>query len=164
MCFNSDIIISAENFLFSVIYHIGGSTLKTEVEKLVVEVTEDGKRARKSYPIVNNNGEVMAHRLSRLLAGKLGGSNMDTVVHFVGAVLSPPYTVLQMLIAERHSLQDSLLILEGHSELTDMDFPRVPTSAPNDEITRLVLQELRRRKMLKKRLKQTHKKPYCNLI
>ncbi len=138
--------------------------MKHEVEKLIVEVTENDRPVRRSYPIVNSEGKVMTHRLQRLLAGKLGDSQNNQLavnVHFVGAVWSPPYTVLQKLIAERRALQDSLLIREGHSDLSDMFFPKVPDKASNDEITRLVLLELKARKEIQRRLRKICKKPYC---
>ena len=141
--------------------------MKTEVEYLAVDVTENGKLVRRSYPIVNSEGNIMTHRLRRLLAGKLGDSQNDMMavnVHFIGAVWHPPYTILQRLAQERRSLQDSLLILEGHNELTDYPAPIVPAFASNDKITRLVQEELKLRRKLQERLRNAHKKPYCNRI
>lgn len=140
--------------------------MKDEVETAVIEVTEDGRHRRYSFPVVTESGKLMTHRLRRLLDGKFGShsSNGQVVVqHFVGMVWNPPYGVLELLIRERRALQDELLLIEGHNEDTDTPLTIIPERAANDEITRLVRHELKLHKKFSARINQ-HKarcaKPY----
>ena len=71
--------------------------MKTREKNVIVEITDNGRVRRRSYPIADENGNLMTNRLRRLIAGKLGHSYNDEghSIHFVGMVWNKPYTILQ---------------------------------------------------------------------
>lgn len=131
--------------------------MKTVERNVVVEISENGRAKRLIYPIVSDNGELMTHRLRRLLAGKLGYSGGDGLrkdVHFVGMVWKKPYTLLQELTGDRVKMQQKLAKLEGHDKLTDFPPTIVPDRASQGRISTLVQNELHLRDELKRRLRR----------
>ena len=48
--------------------------MKTREKNVIVEITDNGRVRRRSYPIADENGNLMTNRLRRLIAGKLGHS------------------------------------------------------------------------------------------
>ena len=131
--------------------------MKTVERSVVVEISENGRAKWLIYPIMSDRGELMTHRLRRLLAGKLGYSGGDGLrkdIHFVGMVWKKPYTLLQELVRDRVKLQQKLIQLEGHDKLTDFPPTTIPDRASHGKITTLVQNELRLRDDLKRRLRR----------
>lgn len=130
--------------------------MKTKERSVVVEVKEGGKLKRLVFPIACENGELMTHRLDRLMAGKISGGSdgvrRDT--HFVGVVWKPPYSLLQELTQDRVKMQQKLVELVGHDKLTDIPPSFIPERANQTKITTLMQKELRLRRELKRRIKR----------
>ena len=130
--------------------------MKTSEKSVVVEVEIGGKVVRHAYPIVTKNGELMTHRLKRLMAGNVGrprgphGEHDDA--HFVGMIWKPPYSLLQEILRDRMELQDKLRELEGKSNFTEAEPAVIPDRAENGKITTMIQDELRFRGILKARI------------
>lgn len=119
--------------------------MKTTVEKAIVEVSVNDRNRRYSFPIRNKDGELMTHRLKRLMGGKLSTRHCngpDTEPHFIGMVWKPPYTLLKELRDERCALTNQLMRLDGHDRIRIAEPPLVPRKASDDAITRMVREEL----------------------
>lgn len=130
--------------------------MKTREKNVIVEITDNGRVRRRSYPIADENGNLMTNRLRRLISGKLGHSYSDEgrSIHFVGMVWNKPYIILQELVAERMALQRTLMLLGDQSNLALAKPRPIPTSASHEIITTLVLKELKLRDKMKVRINQ----------
>ena len=140
--------------------------MKTTVKTVTVEITDNGKRKYLTFSIATKDGDLMTNRLKKLLAGKISycgniwrdghGIFVDPIrdVHFVGMVWRPPYQLLQELIADRIQLQRELYKLEGKSELTNIQGVVTPKTVTSDVITEFVLDEIRTRELVKKRIRE----------
>lgn len=137
----------------------GSHFMTTTEQSVIVEITDNGKLKRHVYPIVNGDGELMTHRLRRLLAGKIGHKQGDYYgerhkVHFVGLVWRPPYQLLQDILQDRIRLQHELVMLEGDSELARMPPTVIPDKETDTKVTTLVLRELKNRTAIKARIRE----------
>ena len=125
---------------------------------MIVEITDNGRRKRHVYPI-SDHGELMTHRLRRLLNGRLGHIRGDyyTERHeicFVGLVWQSPYVLLREITQDRLRLQEELMELEGPSWLTEILPIVVPDKASDAKISALMLQELGNRAEIKARIQE----------
>ena len=135
----------------------GTYIMKTDERSVVVETTENGRAKRLVYPIVTDDGELMTHRLRRLLSGKLGASGGDGVrreIHFVGMVWRKPYPLLQEILQDRLALQRELIELGDTGKLTRVPPITIPERASNGNITTLMQKEMKLRDSLKRRIKR----------
>ena len=131
--------------------------MKTDERNVVVEVTENGRAKRLIYPIATDDGELMTHRLKRLIAGKLGASDGDggkREIHFVGMIWRKPYPLLQEILNDRLELQKELIELGDGNKLTRIPPITIPEKASNGNITTLLQKELKLRDSLKRRIKR----------
>lgn len=130
--------------------------MKTSEETVVVEVKIDGKVVRHTYPIATDDGELMTHRLKRLMAGKVGhpsGPHSSCEeAHFIGMIWKPPYQILQEILRDRMALQDELRACEGKSNFTEAEPIVIPDRADSGKITTMIQDELKLRGILKARL------------
>lgn len=131
--------------------------MKTSEKSVIVEVEVGGKIMRHIYPIVTGNGDLMTHRLKRLMAGRVGHPRSPhdgyEEAHFMGMVWKPPYQILQEILRDRIDLQSQLLAVEGKNNFTEIEPIKIPKKAENGKITTLVQEELKLRGILKARLK-----------
>ena len=142
-------------------YLKGVVPLKTTVEKAIVEVSENDRNRRYSFPIRNKDGELMTHRLKRLMGGKLSTRHCngpDMEPHFIEMVWKPPYTLLQELRTENRALKSKLIHMDGCGHLVIAEPPMVPKRARHDVITQMVRDELKLYYSLRRRIK-AHEKP-----
>lgn len=131
--------------------------MKTDERSVVVEITENGRAKRLIYPIATDDGELMTHRLKRLLSGKLGASGDDGTkrdIHFVGMVWRKPYPLLQEIMHDRLELQKELIQLGDGHKLTRIPPVTIPEKASNGNISALLQKELKLRESLKRRIKR----------
>ena len=130
--------------------------MKTDERSVVVEVTENGRSKRLVYPIATDDGELMTHRLKRLLAGKLGssdgGDGIKRDIHYVGMVWRKPYVLLQEILQDRLRLQRELIELGDGNKLTRVPPTTIPEKTSSTNVTKLIQKELRLRKAMKQRL------------
>ena len=136
--------------------------MKTTVEKVIVEVSENDRNRRYSFPIRDKNNELMTHRLKRLMDGKLStrhSNGPDTEPHFIGMVWKPPYTLLQELCEENRALKSKLIHMDGCGHLVVAEPPVVPRRASHDTITQMVRDELKLYYSLRRRIKAHGGKP-----
>ena len=135
--------------------------MKTREKSVIVEFTDNGRFRRYTFPIVNNEGELMTHRLERLLAGKvnLGERERSRDIHFVGISWHEPCILLEDLNHECSKLMEEIVILEGHLDLTKLIKPQaIPCGSVNDKITFLIRQQLTLRRKLKRKLREAKAK------
>ncbi len=137
--------------------------MKTTQKSVTVEVMDGGKMKRYVFPIVTSDGDLMTHRLRRLMAGKIGHGHSAACseqrdVRYLGMIWRPPYTLLQEIVWDRLRLQHDLSQLGDASELAEMPITVIPDRAPNDEITSLTLRELRARTRMKVRINELSQK------
>lgn len=130
--------------------------MKTSEKTVVVEVKVAGRVVRHTYPIATENGDLMTHRLKRLMAGHVGHSRNPhdayEDVHFIGMIWRPPYQLLQEISHDRLDLQDQLRACEGKSNFTEAEPAEIPDKAENGKITTMIQDELKMRGLLKARL------------
>ena len=125
--------------------------MRTTVDRVYVEVIDNGKAGLRSYPIRTPEGELMAHRLEQLVAGKF---HEQPDIRSVGMYWKEPYQLLQEIVDNRAELQHELYKMEGTSELAMTPILLVPKKAPSCTISELILKELRLRKQIKARLRE----------
>lgn len=133
--------------------------MKTTERNVIVEITDNGKLKRHVYSIATGDGELMTHRLKRLLSGKIGHKRGDFYgeryeIHFMGLVWAPPYRLLQEVLQDRIRLQRELFSLEGESELTQISPAPIPEKASDTKISTLLLRELDYRASIKARIRE----------
>lgn len=151
-------------------FNLGEFFMKSKERYVTVEVECAGKRRRFSYRITSSNGDLMTRSLKKLITGHVSlrvMSQLDSemaeavlndgseAVKFIGAVWSPPYSLLQEILQDRLSLQTQLEQIEGISGAPEDFFPVtiIPEKADNGQITKLILHELSLRKKLQSRIK-----------
>jgi len=135
--------------------------MKTREKSVIVEITDNGKFKRYAFPIATKNGDLMTHRLERLLAGKinLGERERTRDIHFVGLKWSEPYILLEDLDQECARLTSEILELEGHLDYSKLIKPAaIPHSSVNEKITFLVRRQLTLRRKLKHKLAEAQAK------
>ena len=131
--------------------------MKTTVKSVIVEVMDGGKLKRHIYPIVTSDGELMTHRLERLLKGKLGHGRVATYgeprdIHYVGMVWYAPYMLLEELVQDRLKLQQKLQESGDESPVANLPITEVPDGESCHRVTELMLRELRYRRQIKARI------------
>ena len=136
---------------------MGVVPLKTTVNEVIVEVSEGGRMKKFRFPIRDEDGELMTHRLKRLLDGRISSRYSCGPVsdrHFVGMVWESPYTILREFIEERRRLQAQLNQLEGRNGLVFEPEIVCGQTVSNDLITRMIRNELKLRDSLRKRIRE----------
>lgn len=131
--------------------------MKTTVKSVIVEVMDGGRLKRHIYPIATSDGELMTHRLERLLKGKLGHGRVTTYgeprdIHYVGMVWYAPYTLLEELVQDRLKLQQKLQESGGESLAANLPIAKVPDGESCHRVTELMLRELKYRRQIKTRI------------
>ena len=136
--------------------------MKTTVKEVIVEVKEGSQVRRHTFPIVSKDGDLMTHRLKRLMDGKLStrhSNGPDSEQHFIGMVWRPPYTLLHELHEENQALKGKLVHLDGCDNLVVAESPRIPRRVPYDTITQMVRDELKLYYSLRRRIKARSGEP-----
>ena len=136
--------------------------LKTTVEEVIVEVTVNGRKRRLVFPIKNKDGELMTHRLKRLMRGRFSSGNnggQDVEFHFVGMVWRPPYTLLRELYEENCALRNELMGMDGSGHLVVAEPPAIPKHVPHDAVTQMIQKELKLYDGLRRRIKDHGMRP-----
>ncbi len=137
--------------------------MKTREKSVIVEFTDNGRFKRYVFPIINKDGELMTHRLERLLAGKVNLGERERLrdIHFVGISWHEPCILLEDLNQECSRLMEEIVNLEGHLDLTELIKPQaIPCGSVNDKISFLVRRQLTLRRKLKRKLNEAKKKAY----
>ena len=132
--------------------------MKTSEHNVIVDLKSNGSLRRCSFPIATKDGELMTHRLDRLLKGKISHSCEDGVpksdVHFVGIVWHRPFNLLNEVMRDRRALQIKLRRLCYTDPLIDIPLPYVSMSATSNIVSMTLQSELALREMLKKQIKK----------
>ena len=158
--FQCNKFFSADTFT---IFYLGGSTLKTTVKQVTVELIDDGHRVMRQYSIATKDGILMTHRLEKLLSGSVIRRHEERLeahygewhdIQFIGMVWQPPYRLLQEISEDRKELQRELFNMAGSSDLTEYPTLTVPMKECNHKISELIKTELDLRKQLKARLRE----------
>ena len=131
--------------------------MKTSEHSVIVDLTSNGNVRRCSFPIVTKDGELMTHRLDRLLIGKISHSCEDGVpkndIHFVGIVWRRPFNLLNEVMRDRRALQIKLQHLCYTDPLVEIPLPYVSMSASSSIVSMTLQSELALREKLKKQIK-----------
>lgn len=125
--------------------------LKTTEKTVIVAITDNGEPKRHVYPIATADGELMTHRLSRLLDGKLGHCRNDFYeewhdIRFVGLVWEKPYRLLEEIAMDRQKLEQELVELGWMSSALSV---RIPEDATDKQISAMIRTELETRRLRK---------------
>ena len=132
--------------------------MKTSEHSVIVDLTSNGSLRRCSFPIATKDGELMTHRLERLLKGKIGHSCIDGIakndVHFVGIVWRKPFNLLNEVMRDRRALQIQLQRLCYSDPLVEIPLPYVSMSATDTIVSMTLQRELALREKLKKQIKK----------
>lgn len=135
--------------------------MKTTVKSVEVELIDDGRRVVRRYSIATKSGELMTHRLEKILNGNVIRNHEERLdahygdwheIQFIGMVWQPPYQLLREIAEDRTGLQRELFSMEGASDLTEYPTLDVPMKECSCKISELILTELNLRKKLKTRL------------
>ena len=135
--------------------------MKTREKSVIVEFTDNGRFRRYTFPIVNKEGELMTHRLERLLAGKVNLGERERLrdIHYVGINWHEPCILLEDLNQECSRLMEEIVSLEGHLDLSKLIKPQaIPCGSVNDKISFLVRRQLTLRRKLKRKLNEAKNK------
>ena len=139
--------------------------MRTSEKFVVAHISVNGRTETHRFPISTANGELMTHRLKRLVAGgsihcrDSDGHMMSSDI--VEMVWRPPYVLFQEILRDRLWLQARLTGMAAGSpqdEQTNCLMRELPTpipeSADSSAISTLIARELRLRKQLKQKLQK----------
>lgn len=133
--------------------------LKTTEKTVIVAITDNGELKRHIYPIATADGELMTHRLRRLLDGKIGHCINDYYeewhdIRFVGLVWQKPYRLLEEIAQDRQRLQKELHALDSWWAVMPVE---IPEDATNGQISVMIRDELDDRKLYKSQIEEIKK-------
>ncbi len=134
--------------------------MKTREKSVIVVVSDDGRMKRFVYPIATKEGELMTRRLRRLLAGKINCSGAERVrdIHFIGMEWYEPYTILNELRDDCTRLQNEILAIDEHADLSDplglIEQKHHRYYNNDDRISHLIRHQLDTRRRLQRRLRE----------
>ena len=89
--------------------------MKTKTQSVTMIVRDETGRERNISVSISDRGNLMTHRLSQLLAGRVylarRGCNDRDEAELVGFIWQPPYTLLQEIVDEVSALEKRLRVL-----------------------------------------------------